>query len=76
MKNSPILFITGSVSNGDSRHATLLSCKICAEMESVCVEAFYLQQALMDQRAFAAAFDTTFAQVRLLATSTPVCASA
>ncbi|PRW59673.1 early endosome antigen 1 isoform X2 [Chlorella sorokiniana] len=35
-----------------------------AEMESVCVEAFYLEQALMDQRAFAAAFDATFAQVK------------
>lgn len=33
-------------------------------MESVCVEAFYLEQGLMDQRAFAAAFDATFAQVR------------
>lgn len=36
---------------------------IHAEMESVCIEAYYLEQALMDQRGFAAAFDATFAQV-------------
>ena len=35
------------------------------EMESVCVEAFYLEEALMAQRTFAAAFDATFAQVCL-----------
>lgn len=34
-----------------------------AELESVCVEAFYLEQGIMDQRAFAAAFDATFVQV-------------
>ena len=34
------------------------------ELESVCVEAFYLEQGLMDQRAFAAAFDATFVQAR------------
>jgi len=33
-------------------------------MESVCVESCYLEQSLMDQRAFAAAYDATFVQVR------------
>ncbi len=33
-------------------------------MESVCVEAFYLHQAIMDQRAAAVLFDSTFAQVQ------------
>lgn len=36
---------------------------IHVEMESVCIEAYYLEQALMDQRGFAAAFDAAFAQV-------------
>ena len=33
-----------------------------AELESVCVEAYYLEAGVMDQRAFAAAFDATFVQ--------------
>lgn len=35
-----------------------------AEVESVCVEAHYLEQGLLEERAFTAAFDTTFVQAR------------
>lgn len=35
-----------------------------AELESVCVEAFYLQQGVLDQRAAAVLFDTTFGHVK------------
>ncbi|KAL4458548.1 hypothetical protein ABPG75_013413 [Micractinium tetrahymenae] len=43
--------------------------RVQAEVESVCVEAFYLEQGLLEQRAFAAAFDATFVQVKRMLTS-------